>query len=383
VIERSRHLKQLRTALKRSPVVSILGPRQSGKTTLARAYGRSQKRVHFFDLERPIDVARLSTTPMTTLEALRGLVVIDEIQRLPKLFEILRVLADRPRTPARFLILGSADPQLVRGVSESLAGRVTHLDVGGFDLSEVGGESSRRLWLRGGLPRSFLSRSDAASLAWRREYVRDFLQRDLAELGITIPSATLGRFWTMIAHYHGGIWNAAEFARSLGSSENTARHYLDILSGAWAVRQLMPWFENLGKRLVRSPKVYVRDSGLLHALLDLRTFDQLSGHPKFGASWEGFAIDQVLSLTRTRDAFFWATHQGAEIDLLILRDGKRYGFEMKASDAPTMTKSIRIAVQDLRLERVFLIYPGRESYPLDKRADVVAVSDLSSRFANW
>ena len=253
--------------------MSILGPRQAGKTTLARAFVATRARVAYFDLENPVDEARLAV-PMTTLEPLRGLVVIDEIQRMPKLFEILRVLADRPRTPARFLILGSADPRLIRGVSESLAGRVSHIDIGGFDLSEVGSDRARRLWLRGGLPRSYLAKSDAASLAWRRDYVRDFLQRDLTELGITIPAATLGRFWTMLAHYHGGVWNAAELARSLGSAENTARHYLDILSGAWAVRQLPPWFENIGKRLVRSSKVYIRDAGLLHALLDLGTADQ-------------------------------------------------------------------------------------------------------------
>jgi hypothetical protein len=338
--------------------------------------------VTFLDLENPVDVARLSS-PMTALEPLRGLVVIDEVQRLPRLFEILRVLADRPRAPARFLLLGSSDPRLVRGVSESLAGRVTHLDIGGFDLEEVGAENARRLWLRGGLPRSYLARSDRASLAWRRDYVRDFLQRDLSELGVTIPAATLGRFWTMMAHYHGGIWNAAEFARSLGVSENTARHYLDILSGAWAVRPLHPWFENIGKRLVRSPKVYVRDTGLLHALLDLTRFDQLHGHPKVGASWEGFVIEQVLALAGTRDAYFWATHQGAELDLLVLRGGKRYGFEMKMSDAPTLTKSIRIAFQDLRLMRMFVVYPGRVSYAIGARTEALAIRDLFARLSEW
>jgi hypothetical protein len=382
VIERTRYLAQLRAAVARTPIVSLLGPRQSGKTTLARAFAATRSRVTFFDLENPVDVARLAV-PMTTLEPLRGLVIIDEIQRLPPLFEILRVLADRARTPARFLILGSADPRLVRGVSESLAGRVSHIDVGGFDLSEIGARAERRLWLRGGLPRSYLARSDAASLAWRRDYVRDFLQRDLAELGITIPSATLGRFWTMVAHYHGGIWNAAEFARSLGTSENTARHYLDILSGAWAVRQLQPWYENLGKRLVRSPKVYVRDCGLLHALLDLGATAQLFGHPKLGASWEGFAIEQVLALTGARDAYFWATHQGAEIDLMIMRGGKRYGFEMKMSDAPKMTKSLRIASNDLELERVYVVYPGRKSYLLDATTEVLALGDLRVRLSKW
>ncbi|HXU83354.1 MAG TPA: ATP-binding protein [Polyangia bacterium] len=367
----------IREALKRTPIVSLLGPRQSGKTTLARTIAQG-RRATLFDLENPADVARLSL-PMSALEPLRGLVVIDEVQRLPQLFEVLRVLADRPRTPARFLLLGSADPRLVRGVSESLAGRVSHVDIAGFDLSEVGPEHFRKLWTRGGLPRSYLAGSAAASLAWRQDYVRDFLQRDLSELGVTIPAATLGRFWNMVAHYHGGIWNAAEFARSLGASENTARHYLDLLTGAWAVRQLQPWFENLGKRQVRSPKVYVRDVGLLHALLDLEGEKDVMGHPKAGASFEGFVIDQVLALLRVRDAYFWSTHQGAELDLFIQRGGKRYGFEVKLSDAPTVTKSMRIALTDLNLARLFIVHPGSQAYEVDKDIEVLPVSALPSR----
>jgi predicted AAA+ superfamily ATPase len=367
-------------ALKRTPIVSLLGPRQSGKTTLARVYTEG-KRATLFDLEDPTDRARLSL-PMETLGPLRGLVVIDEIQREPELFQVLRVLADRPRIPARFLILGSADPRLVRGVSESLAGRVSHIDVGGFDLSEVTTGDFRKLWLRGGLPRSYLARSNSASLSWRKDYIRDFLQRDLSELGVTIPVATLGRFWNMVAHYHGGIWNAAEFARSLGASENTARHYLDLLSGAWAVRQLHPWFENLGKRQVRSPKVYVRDVGLLHALLGLETSHQLLGHQKAGASFEGFVIEQILSLLRTRDAYFWATHQGAELDLLVMHHGQRIGFEIKLSEAPKLTKSMHIARADLALDHFFIVYPGAKSFPLDEKTEVVAVSDLVNKLTS-
>lgn len=384
MIRRARALAEVRAALARSPVVSILGPRQCGKTTLARAFAATRTRVTLFDLENPRDAARLAS-PMTALEPLRGLVIVDEVQRLPSLFEVLRVLADRPRVPARFLLLGSADPRLVRGISESLAGRLGHVDLRGFDLGEVGSRQARRLWLRGGLPRSYLARTDAASLSWRRDYVRDFLHRDLGELGITIPAATLGRFWTMMAHYHGGVWNAAEFARSLGVSENTARHYLDILSGAWAVRQLPPWFENIGKRLVRSPKVYVRDTGLLHALLDVPDARVLEGHPRLGASWEGFAIEQVLAAARAPEAYSWATHQGAELDLLVLRGGKRYGFEMKVTDAPTVTRSIRIASQDLGLERVFVVYPGGESYPMDETIEALAIRDLPARLgrARW
>ena len=378
MLERSAR-RLIANALQRTPIVSLLGPRQSGKTTLAREFA-GQRKTTIFDLENPTDAARLSL-PMNALEPLRGLVIIDEIQRMPELFAILRVLADRPRTPARFLILGSADPRLVRGVSESLAGRVSHIDIGGFDLSEVGAENHEKLWLRGGLPRSYLARSNGISLAWRKDYVRDFLQRDLIELGVTIPSATLGRFWNMIAHYHGGVWNAAEFARSLGASENTARRYLDLLSGAWAVRQLQPWFENIGKRQIRSPKVYVRDVGLLHALLDLETHDQLMGHQKVGASFEGFVIEQVVSLLRVRDAYFWATHQGAELDLLIMHRGKRFGFEIKLSESPTVTKSMRIATENLSLAHLFVVFPGTSSFSFDKQIEAVAVKDLSERLS--
>ena len=378
MIRRALHLLRVRRALARAPIASLLGPRQSGKTTLARAF--AGRRAAWFDLENPVDLARLSA-PMSALDPLRGLVVIDEVQRLPPLFEVLRVLADRPRTPARFLLLGSADPRLVRGVSESLAGRVAHVDIGGFDLGEIGPRRFRTLWFRGGFPRAFLSPSDVDSLAWRRDYVGDFLQRDLAELGVTIPSATLRRFWNMVAHFHGGVWNAAEFARSLGASENTARHYLDLLSGAWAVRQLPPWFENMGKRQVRHPKVYIQDPGLLHALLGLESFEALMGHPKAGASWEGFVIEQVLSLLQTREAYFWGTHQGAELDLLVMHGGKRIGFEMKMTDAPSMTKSMHIAHGDLRLDQLFVVHPGKTSWSMGERTEAVSILDLPRRLS--
>ena len=378
MIRRLARLREIESAFKSVPIVSLLGPRQSGKTTLAREVAGHRSGVTHFDLENPADVARLSA-PMNALAPLRGLVVIDEIQRIPVLFEILRVLADRPRNPARFLILGSVDPRLVRGVSESLAGRVHHVDVTGFNLDETTPPRFQQLWRRGGFPRSFLARSDIASLAWRTNYIRDFLQRDLAELGVTIPTTTLARFWNMIAHYHGGLWNAAEFARALGSSESTARRYLDLLTGAWAVRQLQPWFENIGKREIKSPKIYVQDSGLLHALLGLTTQSDLMGHVKSGASWEGFVIEQVMSLLRVRDAYFWGTHQGAELDLLVTVGGKRFGFEMKLSDAPTATKSMRIAIEDLKLAHLFVVYPGRESYPLDDQIEVISIQHLAER----
>jgi len=329
----------------------------------------------FFDLENPVDVRRLSA-PMTALQNLSGLVVIDEVQRRPELFEILRVLVDRPDNETRFLLLGSASPGIVKGASESLAGRIGFVDLSGFDLAEVGPLEQDRLWTRGGFPRSFLGSDDEASAVWRTEFIRTFLERDIPQLGITVPSETLRRFWTMLAHYHGQIWNAAQLARSLGASENTARSYLDILSGAFMIRVLPPWFENIRKRQVKSPKVYLRDSGILHSLLQLHSFSELTAHPKFGASWEGFAIEQVVGLLETRDAYFWATHGGAELDLLVHLGGKRYGFEFKYQDAPGQTKSMRTASHDLELERLWVVYPGTKSYELDAMTGVIPLSSL-------
>jgi hypothetical protein len=310
------------------------------------------------------------SNPMTVLSALSGLVVIDEVQRLPKLFEVLRVLVDRPDHPARFLLLGSASLDLVRGVSESLAGRIGFVDLSGFDLGEVGGDRQDRLWIRGGFPRSFLAPDDADSMAWRRDFIRTFLERDIPQLGFSIPAEALRRFWTMVAHFHGKVWNASEFGRSLGTSDQTARRYLDLLSGARVVRVLPPWFENLKKRQVKSPKVYVQDSGLLHALLGVGDLPSLQGHPKLGASWEGFAIEQILSAVGTRDAYFWSTHSVAELDLLLLAGGKRYGFEFKYGDAPGRSRSMAIAAEDLGLERIWVVYPGKGRYDLSERASV-------------
>ena len=368
----------MRRALRESPVVALLGPRQCGKTTLARQVARGRA-VDTFDLEDPVDVARLEA-PRLALERLRGLVIIDEFQRRPDLFEVLRVLVDRPRNPARFLVLGSASSRLARGVSESLAGRVRFIEMGGFDLREVGQTRFRQLWLRGGFPRSFLTSSETRSLAWRQDFVRTFLERDIPQLGLSIAAPTLRRFWVMVAHLHGQVWNAADLARSLGSSEPTARRYLDILAGAFVVRQLPPWFENIGKRQVKAPKVYVRDSGLLHALLSLRTGKQLAAHPKYGASWEGFALEQVLALARPEEAYFWATHAGAELDLMIIRDGERLGFEMKCADAPTLSKSMRIAKAELRLRRLFVVYPGSTSYALAPDVEARSILEVASLF---
>lgn len=313
---------------------------------------------------------------MLALEGLETLVILDEAQRKPDLFPILRVLIDRPESKARFLLLGSASPHLVRGVSESLAGRVGLVEMGGFDIREVGPENFRQLWLRGGFPRSYLAPDDKASHQWRLDFVQTFLERDVPQLGISIPAERLRRFWMMVAHYHGQVWNAAQLARSLGLSESTVSRYLDVLVGAFVVRTLPPWHENLRKRQVKSPKIYLRDSGLLHALLGLESDAALAGHPKFGASWEGFALEQVLAVTGWRDVYFWATHAGAELDLLAMPNGRRIGLEFKCADAPQMTKSIRTAIEDLRLDRVFVVYPGNISYALDGNVQVVSIVEL-------
>ncbi|HSR53481.1 MAG TPA: ATP-binding protein [Acidobacteriota bacterium] len=376
IVPRPNALKRVERALELNPVAGLLGPRQCGKTTLARMVAdREEETCEFFDLENPVDVRRLSA-PMTTLERLSGLVIIDEVQRQPKLFELLRVLVDRPQNPARFLLLGSASPQMVRGVSESLAGRIGFVDLAGFDVREAGSENLRRLWVRGGFPRSFLSPDDEASLLWRQDFIRTFLERDIPQLGISVPAETLRRFWSMVAHYHGQIWNAAQFARSLGTSENTARSYLDILSGAFMVRILPPWFENLAKRQVKSPKVYLRDSGILHALLQIGTLGELEGHPKLGASWEGFALEQAVGLLGTRDAYFWATHGGAELALMLTVRGKRYGFEFKYADAPGRTRSMVSARQDLDLEHIWTIYPGSKEYDVDDTITAIPLAAL-------
>ena len=365
------------------PAVAITGPRQCGKTTLAEQFasaastGGSDTPVTHFDLERAADRQRLQT-PEQTLSPLAGLVVIDEIQRQPGLFETLRVLLDRRDAPARFLILGSASPALMHGASETLAGRVGLVDLAGFDLTETPSQDWRLLWQRGGFPRSYLAPDEGASALWRETFVETFLLRDIVELGINVPAEALRRFWTMVAHYHGQVWNAAEFARAIGAGQAAARRYLDILAAVRMVRVLPPWFENLKKRQVRAPKIYVQDSGLLHALLQLGTADALHGHPKVGASFEGFAIEQILSCFAVREAYFWATHGGAELDLLIHAGGKRLGFEFKRSDAPGTTRSMRTALADLKLDHLWVIYPGDETYALDERITALPLHAIPS-----
>lgn len=364
------------------PAVAITGPRQCGKTTLAEQFGLAgaetgeDAQVTSFDLERAADRQRLQT-PEQTLSPLKG-VVIDEIQRQPGLFETLRVLLDRRDWPARYLILGRASPALMQGASETLAGRVGVVDLGGFDLAEVAPDQWRTLWHRGGFPPSFLAEDEESSASWREAFVETFLLRDTVELGITVPAEALRRFWTMVAHYHGQVWNAAEFARAIGAGQAAARRYLDILAAARMVRVLPPWFENLKKRQVRAPKIYVRDTGMLHTLLGLGTGDALHGHPKVGASFEGFAIEQILSCFAIREAYFWRTHAGAELDLFLNVNGRRVGFEFKHSDAPGTTKSMHSAMRDLRLDHLWVVYPGDEKYALAERITALPVRSIPS-----
>jgi hypothetical protein len=374
VIDRKTDTALVRAALRRSRVVALLGPRQCGKTTLARQFVPSDS-LNYFDLEEPQSLARLAEPDMA-LRPLRKLVVIDEIQRRPGLFPLLRVLADRSPLPARFLILGSASPDLLRQSSESLAGRIETVPLEGFRLSDLGSAAQYRHWLRGGFPLAYTPRLEADSLAWRRQFLQTFLERDLPQLGIRISSTTLRRFWNMVAHYHGQIWNASELARALSANESTVRHYLDIMTGVFMLRQLPPWFENIGKRQVKAPKVYVRDTGLLHTLLGITNRRALEHHPKVGASWEGYAVEEILKALRPDEAYYWATHNGAEIDLVLFKNGRRIGVECKRADAPSLTPSMRVALADLKLDQLLVVYPGEKAYSLAKNVEVIPLAQF-------
>lgn len=375
MIERTDLLRLVQEALYRGRCVGLSGPRQCGKSTLARTLAKMERATAFFDLEDPTDLARLSD-PKLALEPLSGLVVIDEVQRMPELFPLLRVLLDRDPLPARFLLLGSAAPELLRGATESLAGRIEFLHMGGFTLGELGSGHQRSLWLRGGFPRSWLAASDEDSFRWRSAFVQSFTERDLRLLGLDIPPQAAKRFLTMLAHYHGQTWNASEIGRSMGLAHTTVHRYLDLMAGALLVRVLPPWFENLGKRLVKAPKIYFRDSGLLHLLLGLRSFEALEGHPKLGASWEGFALEQTLARFQEDEPCYWATHAGAELDLLLVRGRHRVGFEFKYSSAPKTSKSMHIALQDLQLHHLWVVYPGPRRYPLAEAITAVPLHEM-------
>lgn len=375
MIERRDLKKRIRESLRRSRIVALVGPRQCGKTTLARAFMPLDS-YNYFDLEDPSSLARLSQ-PMTALECLKGLIVIDEIQRMPDLFPVLRVLADRLPLPARFLILGSASPNLLSQASESLAGRIETISMSGFGLPELGISAHESHWLRGGFPPSYLASSEQDSLAWRKNFIQTFLEQDLRQWGIMAPSLTLLRFWTMLAHYNGQLWNVSEPARSLGISEPTVRRYLDILTGLFMVRQLQPWHANLKKRQIRSPKIYFRDTGLLHQLLGIRLKKDLFSHPKCGASWEGYVIEEVLKNANPDEQYFWRTHNGAEIDLVVVKDGRIFGVECKWIDAPRLTPSMRIAKDDLKLEKIIVVYPGKRRYEIAKNIHAIPLQEIS------
>lgn len=377
LIDRSAHVKRIRRLLRENPVVVLLGARQVGKTTLAKQVASAFRESTFFDAEDRADFALLRE-PNLALGKLRGLVAIDEVQLVPEVLRTVRVLADRSRKPARFLLLGSASPDLVKATSETLAGRAAFHQMGGFDLEEV--DDSERLWLRGGFPRSYLARTAKASDEWRQAFITTFLERDVPRFGISVASRTLERFWSMLAHYHGQVLNASELGRSFGVAHTTIRSYLDVLVGTFVVTELRPWTENIGKRIVKSPKVFVSDSGLLHALLGVSSMHALERHPKLGASWEGFILTQVIRRLRARpsECYFWAVHSGGELDLLVVSNGRRYGFEIKRTTAPKIAASMRFALDALELDRVDIIHAGQRTFPLDAKVRAVAANNLLS-----
>jgi predicted AAA+ superfamily ATPase len=363
IIQRNLYQDRVHLALQRSPITAILGPRQCGKTTLARQIAQNQQSVNF-DIESQADIRRLQNPEMMFL-SLSGLVIIDEIQLMPELFSVLRVVVDNPQNRCRFLILGSASPQIIKNTSETLAGRIEFIDMAGFNLQEIGCEQWKTLWIRGGFPRSYLAQSEPDSIAWREGFIRTFLQRDIGQLGIGVSPAAMRKFWMMLAHYHGQTWNASRIAASMGISDKTVRSYLDILTETYMIRQIQPWHENIGKRQVKSCKIYFRDTGLLHSLLNLEDYHAITGHPLAGASWEGFAMEQVLELLHPAAAYYWATYGESEIDLFFMMNNRRYGVEFKFSEAPIITRSMRLSMETLRLDKLFVVYPGNQEYPVD------------------
>mgnify|MGYP003956952781 FL=1 len=379
MLKRQAYYSAIEKAVIRSPVTAILGPRQCGKTTLARNFGRHNQS-HYFDLESVVDQRRLQN-PELMFDSLEGVIILDEIQLQPELFSTLRVILDRPENRNRFIVLGSASPQLVKQSSETLAGRVEFIELSGFTLSEV--DNLQNLWIQGGFPRAYLAESEEDSAVWREGFIRTFLERDIPALGITIPSTAMRRFWTMLAHYHGQNWNGSELGRSMGLTDKTVRSYLDILTATFMVRQLQPWHENINKRQVKSPKIYFKDSGILHSLLEISDYQQLTGNPKLGASWEGFALEQTLQIIRPNAPYFWSTYSGAKVDLFFIKHGVRYGVEFKYSEAPKATKSMHIAVEDLSLDRLLIIHPGKDSYPINNKIEAISLDSLAGLQKSW
>ena len=374
LVNRPTDRKAVLEAVARSPVTLLTGPRQAGKSTLARQVITSSARA-FYDLEDYRDLARLAE-PMLALRDTGETIVIDEAQRAPDLFPALRVLVDENRRPGRFLVLGSASPDLVGLGSESLAGRVTFVPLSGFRLGDVGPDHLDALWLRGGLPPSFTAPSESDSNHWRDDYITTFLERDLAELGFRFPATTMRRFWTMLAHYHGQTWNSAEIARSIDVSASTVRRYVDALTDALVVRQLTPWFANVGKRQVKSPKVYIRDSGLVHRLLGIGSMLELQRHPKLAASWEGMILEQILARFPQAEASYWATHGGGELDLRLHVGGRVLGFEIKRTKRLSTSRFMHIAIRDLELDHLLVVHAGRHRFALADRITAIGAAEL-------
>ena len=374
IVNRPGFTKEIETSIRNNPITAIMGPRQCGKTTLARAISRTTEST-IFDLEDPKDYDLLSETPKIILQQQKGLIILDEVQRIPELFPLLRVLADEPETQRKFLILGSASPDLVQKSSESLAGRVGFVNLTGFNLFEAGVDNLDKLWQRGGFPKAFLGTDEQQSFSWRESFIQTFLERDISNFGFNIPSVTLRRFWLMLAHYHGQIWNGAEFARAMGVSEPTVKRYLDILTGTYMIRQLEPWYENLKKRQVKAPKVYIRDSGILHALLGMEGNGILT-HVKSGASWEGFIIEQLISRLKSRDFHYWRTHTGTELDLLVLKGGKKLGFEIKFTETPKITRSMLSALDDLKLDKLYLVHKGHREIIFNEKIAAIPAFNI-------
>ena len=384
MIERLAQIDHIKSLLSQNPIVAIIGARQVGKTTITYEIEKHWKAPSTrFDCEDPDDLVRLNE-PKLALKNLSGLVIIDEIQRKPDLFPLLRVLVDRENNKATFLILGSASPNLLKQSSESLAGRISYFNLNGFSLIEVGQENESKLWIRGGFPRSYLAQTDKASVTWRKDFIRTFLERDIPQLGFNIPAITLRRFWTMLAHYHGQIWNGSELGRAFGMTHASVKRYVDLLSDALVVWQLKPWFQNIGKRQVKAPKVYIKDSGILHGLLGIETMNGLENHPKIGASWEGFILSEILAKLSIEpdDAYFWATHAGAELDLLVVVDGHPYGFEVKRTTAPKITPSMKNSLNDLSLKKLFVIHAGEHEFDLNEDIRAIPSHQIHSLSKN-
>lgn len=373
------YLQEIEKKLRVNPVCALLGPRQVGKTTLAKMYIEkfNPEEILFFDLENPIDLGRLDNPMVALGHKSYRLIVIDEIQRRPELFPVLRVLVDQDRT-RQYLILGSASRDLIQQSSETLAGRISYIELPPLSLFEV--KDSTKLWILGGFPRSYLADSYTESYIWRQDYIQTFLERDIPSLGFDIPAKLLYRFWLMTSHYHGQIFNSSEIGKSLGVSHPTARKYLDILAGTFMIRILTPWFENLSKRQVKSPKIYFRDTGILHALLGIQNYNQLHNNPHLGSFWEGFALEEVIRTMQARpeECYFWATHADAELDLFIVQNGKRLGFEFKYVDVPKTTKSMHIAIEDLKLDHLAVFYPGNQIFPMTDKISAYGLETIAT-----